>query len=101
MTPPLMVDYALEYPSAASFPDLDLGIPITNGPRQRFRSTSESDLTQHSCHQSLDIDGRDGLQRLELGRQTTFLRQWKVEKKKKEEKRGQRRTHNWLFFQIL
>ena len=41
------------YPSAASFPDLDLGIQRPISYRTRFLSSSEPDLPTHSCHQAL------------------------------------------------
>ena len=53
MTPPLHVEHALEYPSAASFPDLDLGIPVRIQPRTWLRSTSEPDMSFNTCQQGL------------------------------------------------
>ena len=41
------------YPSAASFPDHDIMIPIRHRPRHRLMSCSEPDLSQQSCHQFL------------------------------------------------
>ena len=54
ITPPATLDHdLLFYPSAASFPDLDLTIPQSNLLRNRFSSTSEPDLPSHGCHRSL------------------------------------------------
>ena len=41
------------YPSAASFPDLDLEIPAPMTHRSRLTSSSEPDLTTQGCHHSI------------------------------------------------
>ena len=41
------------YPSAASFPDLDVGITRPFSQRTRFLSTSEPEMTNPRCHTSL------------------------------------------------
>ena len=46
-------DSLLFYPSIASFPDVDIGIPLQLSPRARFTSSSEPELTTRGCHKSL------------------------------------------------
>ena len=45
-------DRQIIYPSIASFPDMDIGIP-TQLSRDRFLSASEPELPSQSCHRSL------------------------------------------------
>ena len=47
------VEHIMLYPSVASFPDLDLTVPVPLSPRTRFASTSEPELPTHGCHRSL------------------------------------------------
>ena len=58
------------YPSAASFPDLDLRIPTDPGPRQRLASMSEPDLSRVGCHHSIRNRWR---------RWTNAFRSWSVQ----------------------
>ena len=63
----LLLDQVFTYPSAASFPGVDIQIPFTRDTRPKLSSVSEPDLTQPTCHQSL---------RNRWERWTTAFRSW-------------------------
>ena len=52
MTPPLL-EHQVNYPSAATFPDLDTEIPYTSPFRDRAYSYSDPEITQTGCGSSI------------------------------------------------
>ena len=65
--PDILNDQLFIYPSAASFPDIDLGIPVDPLSRERYLSQSDPDLPSHGCHKSF---------RKRWTRWTTALKAW-------------------------
>ena len=84
----------LFYPSAASFPDMDLGIPKPL-PRNRVRSHSEPDLPSQGCHRSL----QQRMRRWGSAIRDVWTSSYNLTSE--EGRRGQRHPHNLRLFQIL